>query len=198
MSVGVEARVRSASAMARAPPRAVGVGRRQVVGVARSRRSRRRRRGLAPRAAGTLGVLEHEHPGALADARSRRGARRTGARCPVATASSAAKAARESGVSAASEPPVEDRVGVAVLDHPQRGADRVRAGRAGRHHAERPGRAGRGAATSAAAPALPIISGTASGETARAPLRGGSRGCPRSCRCRRCPVPMTQPMRSGS
>ena len=45
------------------------------------------------------------------------------------------KQAKPKSVSVASAPPHDDRVGVAVLDHPQRRADRVRAAGAGRHDA---------------------------------------------------------------
>ena len=111
-------------------------------------------------------------------------------------ASIAPKAASASGVSAASAPPADHGVGVAVLDHAHGGADRVGARGAGGDDPEGLARAGRGASRRRGG-ALPIISGTVSGETVRRRDRAArvlllDRARPPM------PVPMTQPTRSGS
>ena len=157
----------SASSIARAASRPVGSGAvrwwaselaRVAEDLAEHAPRRARRRARRPRAR----ARRRPRP-----SRSRRGGRRRAARCRSSRSRpSRAKAARgdvgERGLRAAGD----DGVGVAGCDHPLRLADRVRAGRAGRHDAEASRRAGRGAWPRAAAAALPISIGTASGETA--------------------------------
>ena len=148
-----------------------GLGRGQVVGVGGRRVAEAARRGPRRPALGrALGVLEHEHAGALAHheavAAGVEGPRDAALR---GRAHGGEGGRRDVGVSAASAPPVTTASASPRCDHPHRLADRVRAGRAGGHDAEATRRGGRGASRPPPAAALPIISGTASGETAFAP-----------------------------
>jgi len=115
----------------------------------------------------------------------------------VESASSAPKAARESGVRAASAPPVTTasaspwriaRIAVPIASAPDEHAETVpNAG------PRRPWRM-----LSAAAAALPIISGTASGDTCLGPWSNNVRSLASIVPMPPMPVPMIEPIRPAS
>ena len=135
-SSGVRPASRSALRHRQDAPAAVG--RRVGHPVARSGSSRSRRtsaRIVAPRARARVELLEHDDTRALAEHEARAVARRTaatrarGRRCTRSSGRRGARSrARRTSVVSASKPPATIDLRVAVLDQPERLADRVRRG----------------------------------------------------------------------
>ena len=182
-------RRRAPSAIARAAPRAARLGRGQVVGVGRSRRSRARRRGSsrrAPRACSASSSTSTPAPSPITKP-SRRAS--NGREMPVSR--QRVQRGERGAWRAASAPPREPPVTTASASPdwimPRRRADRVRARRAGGDDAV-------GLAAQAVAHATARRRRRCPSSAAPTAARPSSAPCvaqhvvaaPRACRCRRC------------